>query len=83
MNIAGNSSTPQAERIYIPSRSFVGDPVRNEAITNLKNELSTLKNEVRNVTAREENPGGPRRIVLTNGRRAFDPDTIEKASGMR
>ena len=68
----GGSSTPQAnnERIYIPSRSFADEPpaARNTAI-----DFAVLP--------KEDGIGGTRRIVLTNGRRAFDQDVNEKVSG--
>lgn len=48
--------------------------MRNETITNLQTELSTLKNEaVKYLTSEDK---GPRRIVITNGRRIYDPETI-------
>lgn len=68
----GGSMTPQTqnERIYIPSRSFVGEHAKN---SDPASKMETTKSLIR-----EESIGGTRRILLGNGR---IEEAVERTSG--
>lgn len=73
-------SRPVVVEKQVLQNSRVGES-RQEAIENLKSQLTDLKSEATKLVSRQDSTASTRRIVLlNNGRRVFDPDSVERMS---